>query len=951
MKLKDINKKTISNEEELNIKELILKLDFIFEEELSKAFKDIMIISRNKFFNIIIKEVKKFIDQQFGEEIYKNKKFITFFTSSLNNLEDKYKTYINELNKAWNYYQSNKKRMNENSYFFSNFRKHCINTDNVALHKCSDGKVGHFISVIKKPKNNYINNNLGNMSIQYLICNKCLSVYSINKFMNFCKGCNMNYLCSKLSTNENPYLLLATLTKTHCGKLINEKLTCKRCKNNYLYLNMKSNRLQCQNKGCLYNEIPYNIEWTCNICNKNFYSNIKIYNPVEVQEIKDIIKYTLLLKKKAYPTQIPCCKNINLLTQDFFHKSECNGLLYFGEYYSKTIIICEKCKAINFLVKFIWTCPKCGTRFKDNSTIINDDISRKSLNNNMINENLDKNKNNNLNKQNNEKNAYNSNKYNKETLFSLLKRKEAKKLSNYNSKNNSFNNDSKYNYKINNTINTNQKIKNEKNTLYNKNNPQYKKININIKSMIRNENEKKMDKCKSFKNNSFNKKIIIPNKERSSVNFLPIKEEKEKEFYYSPILQNSKPTKNNKKIYRSFNKKFNKEIITNPKIKNSYFNNYFKYINIGSYNNKSVLTENQSEDMYQKIKKEYKDSSKNIDKKDKISRTSFIRSHKNSISKIIKKETKNNLNIKEDIIINDKEEKKIKNIKNNISDNNRNYFNKSKKIRNVKLIKFRNYKRNENNLLPLSINTSNDIFNKSNEYFDTQELNSNNNSNNGENNYKKKSISIYKTENGENIDNNISISNVLKNHKINKKKYYLKLILLRKKDNYKNKKEIEDVYKNDKINAIRIRSIDKHKESYSKKKNELSEISKSEEENKINTTNKNENIMHSISLTTKRKLFRQKLLNGENIIEEKRVKSRKETLKLREKEKNNLKNLLQKEKDEIIHKKIKNIYLNLKDNHIYTQNIIKSRKEANKEKVINFYTENSEIYLDKYKSQ
>ena len=116
----------------------------------------------------------------------------------------------------------------------------------------------------------------------------------------------------------------------------------------------------------------------------------------------------------------------------------------------------------------------------------------------------------------------------------------------------------------------------------------------------------------------------------------------------------------------------------------------------------------------------------------------------------------------------------------------------------------------------------------------------------------------------------------------------LKINIIKKKNYYKNKKEIEDVYKNDKINSIRLHSIDKHKESYSKK-NELINISKSEEENKINTTNKNENIMHSISLTKKWKLFRPKLLNAENIIEEKRVKSRKETLKIWEKEINNLK--------------------------------------------------------------
>ena len=90
---------------------------------------------------------------------------------------------------------------------------------------------------------------------------------------------------------------------------------------------MKSNRLQCKNKSCTYNEIPYNIEWNCYICNKSFYSNVKIYNPVEVQQIKDIIKLTLLLKKKAHPTKLSCCKNVDVLTQNFFHKNLIFALL------------------------------------------------------------------------------------------------------------------------------------------------------------------------------------------------------------------------------------------------------------------------------------------------------------------------------------------------------------------------------------------------------------------------------------------------------------------------------------------------------------------------------------------------------------------------------------------------------------------------------------------------
>ena len=373
---------TTSQSDFLNIKELISKLDIMFEKKLSQTFKDILILPRNKFLDIIISQVKQFLDEQFGDDIYKNEKFINFFSSSCNNLEDKYNTYLDELNQVWDNYYNKKNKINDNSFFFTKFRKHCIKTENFAMHKCSENEIGYYIISQKKIKKGIGGSHAQS---QYLICNKCKTVYFTDNFLNFCKDCNENYLSSALNHNEDPELLLATWKQTHCDTLVNEKIKCKKCKNNFLYLNMKLNRLQCKNKSCTYNEIPYNIEWNCYICNKPFYSNVKIYNPVEVQQIKDIIKFTLLLKKKAHPTKISCCKNIDVLTQNFFHKKECQGLLYFGEYNSKIIIVCEKCKAINFLIKFIWTCPICGIRFKDKSTFnnnINDGNKQKIYNSN-----------------------------------------------------------------------------------------------------------------------------------------------------------------------------------------------------------------------------------------------------------------------------------------------------------------------------------------------------------------------------------------------------------------------------------------------------------------------------------------------------------------------------------------------------------------------------------------
>ena len=138
---------------------VISKLDLIFEEKLSESFKDILIYPRNKFLDIIISQIKKFIDEQFGDDIYKNEKFINFFSSSCNNLEDKYKTYLVELNQVWEEYSSKKQNINDNSFFFTKFRKHCIKTENFAMHKCHDNNIGYYNNILSPYFENFILSN------------------------------------------------------------------------------------------------------------------------------------------------------------------------------------------------------------------------------------------------------------------------------------------------------------------------------------------------------------------------------------------------------------------------------------------------------------------------------------------------------------------------------------------------------------------------------------------------------------------------------------------------------------------------------------------------------------------------------------------------------------------------------------------------------------------------
>jgi hypothetical protein len=182
-----------------------------------------------------------------------------------------------------------------------------------------------------------------------------------------CTKCNIDYYSNILKKNEDQNLLLATWEKYHCDKIVNEKMKCLKCRSD-LYLNLKNKNLICINKKCNFSSLPEKIIWSCNVCGIEFKSNAIIYNPLQNEYIKRIIKQTLYIKHKAHPNKLPCC-NLNIFFTDFYHKKDCKGILFIGELNHKIIIVCERCKAFNFYDRFIWTCPKCGIRFRDKKVL------------------------------------------------------------------------------------------------------------------------------------------------------------------------------------------------------------------------------------------------------------------------------------------------------------------------------------------------------------------------------------------------------------------------------------------------------------------------------------------------------------------------------------------------------------------------------------------------------
>ena len=340
------------------------KINTLFQEQYKDNIDDILILKEEMFLDQLREGVHLLLEEHYTDNCLSDDRLIKFITDNMDEIQKQYNHDISLINKALLAYEKVSKRRTNNDYLLSNFRKHCMSTEDHALHNCCSGgraKNCHFICVynadIKK-------------EIKFVICEKCKKVYYSSFIQAYCNKCNKDYYTSLLRPDEDPDMLLATWENYHCPQLINEKMKCINCHEN-LYLNMKNGILTCLNKKCEFTSKPSKIIWTCSLCNTEFKSEAIPYNPLDILRTQKLVEQAILLKHKAHPKKMPCCK-LNVFFTDFFHKIECDGLLYEMEFNDKIIVVCEKCNAIHYYERFKWTCPKCGKRFRDKSSIVND---------------------------------------------------------------------------------------------------------------------------------------------------------------------------------------------------------------------------------------------------------------------------------------------------------------------------------------------------------------------------------------------------------------------------------------------------------------------------------------------------------------------------------------------------------------------------------------------------
>ena len=354
------NKKELIKKPEID-KTFLAKVNYFVEFELISEFKNILNVPKIDFINLIMFKLNNFLLGEFLSKNIDEQKFKYLMTYMKERWEKKYDNHVQNLSIGWENFEilrKNKEKNNElEKLYFKNFVYHCSYISEYAIHNCDKNHTifGKYIIVYDSINNKNV--------IKYLICENCRKAYFIEHFLNYCEKCKINYYSCEMHDNKKNFFQV-TLKNPHCEPVVNEKIYCSHCKTkSALYLNPKSNVVKCLN--CRFISSPNNMEWNCNVCSQPFKSDVIIYNKCEVNYVKKIINYALLIKKKARPAKLPCCKNLDLKITPFYHKKNCKGIIYFAEFHKKLIIICEKCKAVNNFGKFIWTCPQCFLRFKD----------------------------------------------------------------------------------------------------------------------------------------------------------------------------------------------------------------------------------------------------------------------------------------------------------------------------------------------------------------------------------------------------------------------------------------------------------------------------------------------------------------------------------------------------------------------------------------------------------
>ena len=337
-------------------KKITFKLIYdLYKSHFVDNCEQILLEKQNNFLDKFFNKMIYIIKNEFGDDIFEKNKSLYGITKKCENdfIKEVYWPMFDACIDAYEKYKSNK--MNSNINYLTNFSPHC-DYEQIALHTCGSKMIEIYIT-----KKSY------NINPQtYALCTGCKKCYFGNHISGYCPFEQKQYFLKIINNNNNQKnqkidLEPATWEEYHCkNKIINEQMSCVRC-GNLLYI--KGKNLFCKN--CKLDVDPLMIIWTCCICNQEFKSKAKKYNPLDFKEEENSIKEAFNYKIIVKPNELPCkcIQGNNLKHTNFYHNKKCKGLLYFGKLRKTDIVVCSECKCFYDIKKYLWCCPICEKNF------------------------------------------------------------------------------------------------------------------------------------------------------------------------------------------------------------------------------------------------------------------------------------------------------------------------------------------------------------------------------------------------------------------------------------------------------------------------------------------------------------------------------------------------------------------------------------------------------------
>ena len=293
----DFMKRTIKND-------INNAISVIFSHESEKIKSNLLkyLINNddiNTIFTNIYEIIEDLIDEYNVNNNYildkeENKKLIDNKYQLLkNNIMNEYKHIYKEIYSK--YYLNKKDPLQIQNRFIplSNFKKHCINSKDIAMHK---SKFPLFLI----PNTNYI------------ICKQTNDIYHKNCIECFCEYDGEIYISSYVTNNNIKNQLIPL---THRNSLEDRMCLCSKC-NHVLYFNNRNKKIKCIK---------------CNNENIEEHKDI-FYNELFFSKLKEEINFSISMKRKSNPSRY----------------CTCGGIFYQGKFLDKYILVCSLCKKCQY---------------------------------------------------------------------------------------------------------------------------------------------------------------------------------------------------------------------------------------------------------------------------------------------------------------------------------------------------------------------------------------------------------------------------------------------------------------------------------------------------------------------------------------------------------------------------------------------------------------------------